>query len=204
MSGIELKKLWDAICKNDDEAAFEALFGFFYPKLLRFACELVQVKEVAEELVSDIFVKLWNNRKARTDIIYIKKYLYTAVRNSCLNYLRDYPGYYVLNDEEGSLVNTQDPSQEAEWKELLHIMDKTVAALPPQCRTVFKLIKEEGFKYKEVAEILHVSPRTVETQLVRAIDKLRITLNAYLSADAVLPNNKRTKALKFINGWLLM
>jgi RNA polymerase sigma-70 factor (ECF subfamily) len=68
-----------------------------------------------------------------------------------------------------------------EWKEILFKLDQEVDRLPDQCRKVFKLIKEEGFKYKEVAEILNISPRTVETQLFRAMRRLNETIGPYLS-----------------------
>jgi RNA polymerase sigma-70 factor (ECF subfamily) len=84
---------------------------------------------------------------------------------------------------QGQLIDLNDPSKELEWKEIYFRLNQAIDELPDQCRTVFKLIKEEGFRYKQVAEILNISPRTVETQLFRAIKKL----------DKVIENNRKIK-----------
>ena len=72
----------------------------------------------------------------------------------------------------GQLIDVNDPGKELEWKEIYFRLNQAIDELPDQCRTVFRRIKEEGFRYKQVAEILNISPRTVETQLFRAIKKL--------------------------------
>jgi RNA polymerase sigma-70 factor (ECF subfamily) len=76
-----------------------------------------------------------------------------------------------------------DPERELEWKEIHFHITKAIDELPGQCRNVFKLIKEEGFRYKQVAEILNISPRTVETQLFRAIRKLDKALELYMESS---------------------
>ncbi len=73
---------------------------------------------------------------------------------------------------QGELINLHDPGAAMEWKEIHFRLNQAIDELPDQCRTVFRLIREEGFRYKQVAEILGISPRTVETQLFRAIKKL--------------------------------
>jgi RNA polymerase sigma-70 factor (ECF subfamily) len=78
------------------------------------------------------------------------------------------------------IVNLNNPEREMEWKEIYARLNKAIDELPDQCRTVFKLIKEEGFRYKQVAEILGISPRTVETQLFRAIRKLDRVIEMYV------------------------
>jgi RNA polymerase sigma-70 factor (ECF subfamily) len=78
------------------------------------------------------------------------------------------------------MINSLYPERDIERRELMFRMNQAIAMLPRQCQLVFKLIKEDGMKYKEVAEILHISPRTVQTQLFRAIAKLRVALRPYL------------------------
>lgn len=168
---------------SGSQTAFAALFRLFYPRLHSFCLQYVHVKEVAEEITNDVFVKLWNRRASLRQIDNLSTYLFVAVKNSALNYLKQYSHIHVaIEDEEGSsaLINRHNPEEELEWKEIRFELNQAIEQLPDQCRTVFKLIKEEGFRYKEVAEILGISPRTVETQLFRALKKLQVVANAYL------------------------
>jgi RNA polymerase sigma-70 factor (family 1) len=164
------------------QQALKELYGLFFPRLLNFALLYVPTKEVAEELVNDVMVKIWNNRKNITEIRNLETYLFVAVRNHAFNYLSTYSSYHIAIESEGNqarVINLSDPSKDLEWKEISFQLEKAVDTLPDQCRTVFKLIREEGFKYKQVAEILNISPRTVETQLFRAIKKLDIIIQTY-------------------------
>ncbi|HTF29437.1 MAG TPA: RNA polymerase sigma-70 factor [Flavitalea sp.] len=162
------------IGKNSQKALKE-LYGLFFTRLFNFALMYVNTKEVAEELVNDIMVKIWSNRETISDIRNLETYLFVAVRNHAFNYLSTYSSYHIAIESEGNqarVINLSDPSKDLEWKEISFQLEKAVDTLPDQCRTVFKLIREEGFRYKQVAEILNISPRTVETQLFRAIKKL--------------------------------
>ena len=175
---------------NDNQRAFKELYWLLFAKLFNFAISYVHKKEIAEELVNDVMVKIWNKRRTVTDIEHLETYLFVAIRNHSLNYLSTYSTYHVAIDEEGSqgkVVHLNDPQKELEWKEISFQLDKTVAQLPDQCRTVFKLIREEGLRYKQVAEILNISPRTVETQLFRAIKKLDKVIQAYGEKRNVKP-----------------
>jgi RNA polymerase sigma-70 factor (ECF subfamily) len=129
-----------------------------------------------------VFVKCWLNRKNLTEIQNPETYLFVAVKNQSLNHIKKYSTIHLVQiDETNSVefVNTYNPQKEIENKELIFRMDQAIAGLPQQCRIVFRLIKEDGMKYKEVAEILNISPRTVQTQLFRAIKKLSVVLTQY-------------------------
>lgn len=182
--GTHIIALLENICKNDDQQSFEELFKLFYPRLLNFCIQYIKHKEPAEEIVSEVFVTCWVNRKSLSQIQNPETYLFIAVRNRALNYLKHFSKYRVTYVEEigaNSLINSWDPAQEMERKELLFKMDQAIESLPLQCRIIFRLIKEDGLKYKEVAEILNLSPRTVETQLVRAMKKLDKILSPYFN-----------------------
>lgn len=169
-----ISQLQGQIEKNSQQALKE-LYGLFFARLFNFALIYVHTKEVAEELVNDVMVKIWSNRKTISEIRNLETYLFVAIRNHCFNYLSTYSSYHIAIESEGNpgrVINMTDPSKDLEWKEISFELGKAIDTLPDQCRTVFKLIREEGFKYKQVAEILNISPRTVETQLFRAIKKL--------------------------------
>jgi RNA polymerase sigma-70 factor, Bacteroides expansion family 1 len=181
---IHINQLLENICKNDDQKSFEDLFKLFYQRLLGFCMYYIKHKESAEEIVSDVFMKLWVRRKTLPSIRNLETYLFIAVKNHSLNHLKQFSNYRVAYLEDTcihELINTNNPERELERRELIFKMDQAVNSLPGQCKIIFNLIKEEGLKYKEVAEILNLSSRTVETQLVRAIKKIDTVLSPYLS-----------------------
>lgn len=185
MSSSANLKLWQQqIACEGDEKAFAELFRHFYDRLLHFCIQYVHSREAAEEIVSDVFVKIWNRRTELEKVANLEVYLFVAVKNHSLNYLEQYSSLRIspINEETGmaELTNSVDPEKRMEWKEILFRMDQEVSRLPDQCRRVFKLIKEEGFKYKDVAEILNISPRTVETQLFRAMKRLNEVIGPYM------------------------
>ena len=174
----ELTQLWSKICLEDDTKAFEKLYYALFNKLIKFSIYYVNRREIAEDIVSEVFVKCWNNRKELGHVQYPESYLFIAVKNQSLQHLKKYSNVYMVEMEEHEfrLVDYSDPSKKIERKELHHQLDQAIETLPAQARMVFRLIKENGLKYKEVAEILDISPRTVQTQLFRAIAKLRVAL----------------------------
>ncbi|MDB5146101.1 MAG: polymerase sigma-70 factor, subfamily [Mucilaginibacter sp.] len=187
---VDTLKLWKLICNNDDENAFELFFHILNNSLIKFCVLYVHQREIAEEIVSDVFVKCWLNRKNLTEIQNPETYLFVAVKNQSLNHIKKYSTIHLVQIEETNsveFVNTYNPQKEIENKELIFRMDQAIAGLPQQCRIVFRLIKEDGMKYKEVAEILNISPRTVQTQLFRAIKKLSVVLTQYNKLNEITP-----------------
>lgn len=179
-----IAQLLENICVDDDRKSFEALFRLMYERLLNFCINYVKDKESAEEIISDLFLNIWMKRKTLFHIENLETYLFIAVKNRSLNHLKRFSNYRVVYLEDmGSheLINANDPEKELEKKEIFFKMDQAIDSLPQQCKIIFKLIKEEGLKYKEVAEILGLSPRTVETQLVRAVKKLDAVIMPYLN-----------------------
>jgi len=167
---------------KSNQKAFKELYWLFFTKLFNFSLLYVHKKEIAEELVNDVMVKVWNRRETITGIKHLETYLFVAIRNDSLNYLATYSNIHIAVDPDGTqgkVVNLNDPEKELEWKEISFQLDKTIDALPEQCRTVFKLVREEGLRYKQVGEILNISPRTVETQLFRAVKRLDKVIQEY-------------------------
>jgi RNA polymerase sigma-70 factor (family 1) len=177
-----LKQLQLHIARGD-QRSFEDLYRLFFARLFNFAMLYVHKKEIAEEVVNDVMMKVWNKKQTLQEIQNLETYLFVAVRNQSLNYLAQYSNYHVALEPDngrGEIINLNDPEKELEWKEIHLRLNQAIDQLPEQCRTVFKLIKEEGFRYKQVAEILSISPRTVETQLFRAIKKLDKVIELYI------------------------
>ena len=166
--------LW-RVLRDDDSQAFEKLFVVGYHPLRSFCEKLVENNEVAEELVSEVFLKIWINRNVIVISSSPKSYLYTAVRNISFDYLRKEKKYSFTNIENELAIPCDhfDPQKRSEYAELQESIDNAVARLPKQCRLVFQLSRDQGLRYVEIADRLHLSVKTIETQMSRALKSLR-------------------------------
>jgi RNA polymerase sigma-70 factor (ECF subfamily) len=99
-------------------------------------------------------------------------------------------------DQVSSITNLQDPESDLAFRELQHRLNIIISILPEQCRQVFRMVREDGLKYKEVAEILQISPRTVETQLFRAIKKIRQELERTYASSSTNSNHNQGQMLQ--------
>ncbi|MBC8153930.1 MAG: RNA polymerase sigma-70 factor [Bacteroidetes bacterium] len=180
-TGKQIEDWLDRIATLNDERAFRSLFNLFYPELIRFALFYVNVRESAEEIVQDVFLKIWQIRANLLAIKAFRAYLFTATRNQCLNYLQKTGRPFVVGlnyvSEDDLVSTTENPQQELERMDMQQQIDTAINTLPPQCRLIFQLVKEQGLSYKEVATLLTISPRTVEAQIAIALRKLAAILH---------------------------
>ena len=197
----DLTELWKKFCADDDVRAFEYFYYAMFKKLVKFCFYYTSNQEAAEEIVSEIFVKCWNNRKRLTDMDRPATYMFVAVKNQSLKYIKKYAAVRLIEIEhadEGDFADFSDPSSIVEGKELQQELDRAIETLPMQARMVFRLIKEGGLKYKEVAEIMNISHRTVQTHLFRSITRLRHVLRHYSSPTVKNSNHKTDKLMNII------
>lgn len=172
-----IKEWLSQIAHHDDRRAFRRLFDAFYQELLRFALFFLKVREVAEEVVLDVFVKVWERRHLLMGIENPRSYLFKATKNHALNQIARTPPLTDWDQvAEGYLLDAQSPETHLLLAETDYEVEQAIALLPPQCQLIFKMVREQGFSYKEVAEHLGVSPRTVEAQMGIALKKLSLTL----------------------------
>jgi RNA polymerase sigma-70 factor (ECF subfamily) len=170
-----IRLLQQAIACFDDMQAYKQLFLLFYPSLLSFAVSIIKSKELSEEIVSDVFIKIWEKRHQLDKVENLSYYLFTAVKNKCLNGLKDPQNRESLeiNDVDVKFKSLYyDPEQRLISEEMINRIQKAIQELPPRCRLIFKLVKEEGLRYKEVAELLQLSLKTVENQMSLAFKKI--------------------------------
>ena len=177
---VQLKELQIRVA-DDDQTAFTQLYLHFGKKLIHFAISLVRSTEIAEELVEDVFVKLWANRIHITAIENITVYLYVAVKNKALNSLSKKAKELIQApfDYLDSTVDefAADPYDLLITSEMMNRMHHAIDALPPRCKMIFKLIREDSLRYKEVAEILNISVNTIDVQMAIAVKKICATLD---------------------------
>lgn len=167
-----------------DEHAFRAFYQMSYFRLYQFSYSFVHSKEAAEEIVNDVCLALWQKRAILHTLENINVYLYVSVKNASLNYLRRNKLSLPLSLDDLYMDHFQlvaDPEGVLIQRELQSHIREAVEQLPPRCRLIFKLIKEDGLSYKEVASILDISPKTVDSQLCLALKKLAILLQPIYS-----------------------
>ncbi|HOY07579.1 MAG TPA: RNA polymerase sigma-70 factor [Saprospiraceae bacterium] len=167
--------------RQGDESAFDALFRRYYEPLCHYACSLTEGDmDEAEDLVQQTFVKLWEQRSAFEVQWSVKAYLYKMVHNRCLNRLRDArtrEKYKVYNAEQLEQGHEHEPGAASELNERIQ---QALQALPPECRRIFELSRFEELKYREIADQLGISIKTVETQMGKALRLMRTELADYL------------------------
>ena len=167
--------LKDRLTRYNDQAAYKELFTAFYPRLMPLAVSIIKSRQSAEEIVSDVFINIWQKRSRLEHISNLKLYLYTATRNTALNYReRENPAQTIdlaeLPVELGMLpMNPEGLLITAEMKKMIR---EAVNQLPNRCRLIFKLVKEDELKYREVAELLKISVKTVEAQMTIALKRI--------------------------------
>jgi RNA polymerase sigma-70 factor (ECF subfamily) len=177
-----------------DQTSFRQLYHQFYKKLLQFAFVLTRNKEVAEELVEDVFIKFWKNRKNAENIRNVKIYIYSATKNTCLNYLSSKAHENITQPFDAisiELANPLSPDQILIYRETYTKIKTAIETLPPRCKMIFKLIKEDGLKYKEVSEILNLSVSTIEAQMTIAIRRIAFIIKEDLEKTPVSSNPKK-------------
>lgn len=168
-----------------DTLAFEQLFHTYCQALIRFACRFVRDVQVAENIVQDVFVRIWHNRAKLNPDSNIKAYLYKAIKNQTLQHLRhlkiEIRTEYMHNP--GNPHNN--PEKPLEEQQIAKAVYEAIAELPPHRRLIFTLSKYDHYTYAEIAEIQNISIKTVETQMGRALRFLRKRL-AHLTTMLML------------------
>lgn len=164
-----------SLIAQGNQKKFRQLMELTSDELLHFAMGFLRDKEVAEEIVSDVFVKIWTNRKDITKINNLKSYLFVCVKNGCLSHLRKIRNdKIVLIDEykDFHFLPVDGPENEFIDKEILEEIHQAINELPPKCKLAFTLAKINGLRHKEIAEVMNVSEKTVNNHLVSAVKKI--------------------------------
>lgn len=171
---IDLANLGERIA-NDDQLAYRQLFSLFYSKLSRFVMGFTKSKELTEEIVSDVFINIWRRRKNIEEIKNLKLYLYVSAKNITFNYLKKLHREN-MTDLDSVEIEPEDPFADPGAAMITREMNLKLKAaindLPPRCKLIFTLIKEDGLSYKQTAQLLNIAESTVENQLSIALKKI--------------------------------
>ena len=180
-TGLEF---WEKI-RLGDSTAFSYVFQKYYQALYQFAGRFVKDAQTAENIVQDVFVKLWTNRENCLITSSLKSYLYAATRNTALNFLsrekKQLSTEDLMSDRQDTTANPEERIIENEMIDGVH---KAIEKLPEKCRYVYLMKRYDDLKYHEIAEILDISINTVKTQMKRALKSLLKNL-AYLKTNII-------------------
>ncbi|NVK84770.1 MAG: RNA polymerase sigma-70 factor [Cytophagia bacterium] len=165
-----------------DETAFQETFELYFKVLVLFATKFSLDKETAEDLVQDVFVKLYEQKERLQFHSSLKAFLYQSVRNRCIDMIRssktrEKHHMEIKAGAELEGLNSEDLMLQSELEEKIY---HSIGQLPEQCQIIFKMNRFEGKKNQEIAEELNISKRTVETQISKALKRLREDIYPYL------------------------
>lgn len=179
-----MEKVIHPVLLSQDKG-FKSVFDSFYPGLLRFVKEYVKDSQDAEDIMQNVFLILWEKRDSLKPDTNLNAYLFTLAKSQCLNYLKhlkvvdkyvnvrqseyqeNYLNYYAIDKFEPEQIDIES---------LELMVEKAINDLPEQCRKVFELSRYEGLKYKEIAQRMGISVKTVESHMSNALKTLRIVL----------------------------
>lgn len=164
----------------DSREGFERLFRMYYAPLCRKAWNYVRDVQQSEDIVQDVFVKCWENRKQIRIKQSVQAYLNRAVVNACLNMIRENAPSFLSDMQEIDKTSYSHNSDTLLAKEADDKYRQLLDSLPPACRTVFILAREEDMSYREISESLGISIKTVENQMGKALKVLREKIMRYI------------------------
>lgn len=176
MIAERVNKLIYSIAESSDRMAFNELVEMYYAGLVSFSATITKDRQLAEEVVEDILVKMWENRRTLTTIKNFSHYMYTAAKYASISAIKNKKPYLPEEMGDDFLLHPDTPETALISKEDLQIITDTINTLPPKCRLIFRLIKEDGMKYDDVAQLLGISIKTVENQMTIAFKRLFSTL----------------------------
>ena len=175
---------------NDKKSDFSRVYSIYFPKLVRFAREFVLSTEDAENIIQDIFIYLWEHQEILGSLSNLNAFLFVLVKNRCIDFIRQKKlverkreEFEMVMDKELQLkmyALQQFDENALSSDDIEVILNNAINSLPEKCREVFILSRMEGLKYREIAERLNISTKTVENQIITALKKLRVELKDYL------------------------
>lgn len=168
---------------NDkNEAAFEKVFKTYFKSLHAFAYTFIKDEIIAEEIVQNVFFRIWEKKEQLQIDDSLKSYLYRSVHNESLNHIKHLKVKTSFQLEYSGNMEplNQDASNQMIAAELETEIQKAINELPQQCRIIFQMSRFEQLKYQQIADQLNISIKTVENQMGKALKVMRLKLIEYL------------------------
>ena len=176
---LDDRQIFEAI-KMNDNGAYEKLFRAYYRSMTSYAFRYLGNLPDSESIVQDVFLRLWQNRREISITSSLQNYLFKSVKNQCVNFLEHeriktkYQNIVIQNEADRSAYSEFFPEPD-----LMKRIESAIEALPPKRQEIFRMAREQGLKYREIADQLGLSVKTVETQMTLALKQLRVLLKVY-------------------------
>jgi len=186
-AGEQVNRLFQDICATGNMKAYEQLYHLLCSRLIHFSASICGSFHLAEEVVSDVFVSIWQKKEQLSCVENPKVYLYVCTKNHTINAMKrrllqvvPFDTFYtealsIVPDVEEHLLSSQ----------VARKIESAISSLPPRCQLIFRLIKMDGLRYKEVAELLDISSKTVDAQLTIAVKKVAETIRLDMSDELI-------------------
>lgn len=164
-----------ALLSTGDQTAFTRIFDYYGPRIYPFVLSMTRSKDSAEEIVQELFIKLWTNRATAGEIDHPRSYIFRMASNRTISYLKTQARNIRLVEKAtgGMLVEKNTTEETIDYRETEEIINKLVDQLPAQQKKVYHLSRQEGLSYEEIAERLNISRNTVRNHLAEALKSIK-------------------------------
>jgi len=162
--------------KQDDETALSVIYKNYWQPLYVSAYHVIKDKQICEDIIQELFIKLWNKRHEIEITVSLKAYLYASIRYEVYRQIRMGAIRGDIYDDLLERIHTPAVYGNIEYKELIAQISSIINKLPEKCREVYKLSREENLSHKQIAAQLNISTKTVENHLTKALRQLRTSL----------------------------
>lgn len=183
--GITIRLLLDEVARGN-HAAFEKLYNTYFKKCFSLALYYVKSKEIAEDVIAEVFYMIWKSRDLMLNVKDWNSYLYISIRNQAFLYLEQTKR---IPFEPSDLFSIHFISHDNNPEELLlkqefdTVLNKALSELPERCKMIYYMVREEKMSYRQIAESLDISERTVNSQMTIAVKKLGMSIKSYLEVE---------------------
>lgn len=174
--------------RSGDKLAFDSVYTAHWKRLFQVAAKIVESKTIAQDIIQDTFISFWE-KGCHQEIDNIEAYLYQTVRFRCFMHLRSGKISQKHIERFTTLVSANVTEEEIDYHELELLLEESMRSLPDKCREVFYLSRFEALPHKEIAQQLHISPKTVENQISKAIKHLRLSIDKLAVVALFIPFN---------------
>ena len=164
--------------KQDEKSALDDLFGYYYPRLFHFSKSILKIETEVDDILQEVFVKLWLNRQKIGNAETFNSYIFTITKNEVLNLIRTNLRNNSFKNElfQRSVAVEFQLQSQLEFNEVKSGIEQVVSQLPEKRRQIFILSRTEGLSNKEIAQQLNISEKTVEDHITHAIKKIKTSL----------------------------
>ncbi len=186
-AGEQVNQLFQDVCATGNMKSYEQLYHVLCSRLIHFSASICGSFHLAEEVVSDVFVSIWQKREQLTGVENPKVYLYVCTKNRTINAMKrkqlQVVRFDIVYTEALSIV--PDVEEHVLSSQVARKIETAISSLPPRCQLIFRLIKMDGLQYKEVAELLDISSKTVDAQLTIAVKRVADTIRLDMSDELI-------------------